>query len=117
MTMNGLRSTVLAGALAIGGLAGLDTSPALAQTYYPAAGLYNTSAGTVYIPAPGYYNTVPSSGSYGPRGYGYTSPRAIYRPPMRSNRSGGAPANHPPHYSGALHSPQRRGFDSARHGR
>jgi hypothetical protein len=116
-----LKAATLAVALT---LLGLGSSVALGQGppvyYYPAAGYYSTTAGTVYIPAPGYYYNTPATVSarpsyaYAPtpsnsgRSYGYTVR------PIR--RVGGGP-NNPPFYESALHSLHGRGYDSARHGR
>lgn len=120
-----IRTLAVAGALAILTLGATSaqaqgTPPAY---YYPGAGYYATTAGTVYIPAPGYYYDVPARfvaptvPAYGPTtgpgwGYGYG-----YRPSMgyRTRRGGGP--NNPPYYSSAVHSLHGRGIDSSRHGR
>jgi hypothetical protein len=115
------KAATLAVALA---LLGLGSSVARAQGppvyYYPAAGYYSTTAGTVYIPTPGYYYNTPATVSVQPS-YAY-APAPRYRGwsygstirPIR--RVGGGP-NNPPYYESALHSLHGRGYDSARHGR
>jgi hypothetical protein len=102
------------------GLASLLVTATRAQGpsafYYPSAGSYATTAGTVYIPAPGYYYNVPArvaAPAYavpprtGPTAPSYTTPGLVGRP--RSSN--------PPYYSSAVHSLHGRGIDSSRHGR
>lgn len=128
-----LRKLTVAGVLAIGTGLGLEATSARAQGYapvsppayyYPAAGHYATTLGTVYIPTPGYYHNVPARFA-APTSYVYaptTRPGWTYGYGDRSSagyraRRGGGGPNNPPYYSSALHSLHGRGIDSGRHGR
>lgn len=135
-----LKTVAVVGTLAIGALLAIGApaaraqgdAPGASQTfYYPSAGHYATTAGSVYIPAPGYYYNVPAGYAATPSyGYGYApAPRYSYPGPSYgyayrygpssgySPRRGGGGPNNPPYYSGAQHSLHGRGFDSGRHGR
>lgn len=128
-----LQTLAFVGALAISSALTIGVTSARAQDYapggspayyYPGAGYYGTTAGTVYIPAPGYYYNVPAQQA-APTSYGFApatrpgwSYSSGYQPsPGYGVRRGGWNPNNPAYYSGAVHSLHGRGWDSGQHGR
>jgi hypothetical protein len=136
-----LKTLAVVGTLAIGALLAVGAPAAHAQGYppgasqtfyYPSAGYYATTAGSVYIPAPGYYYNVPANYAATPPTVYAPAPRYTYPGPgygygygfwpsygysgYSAPRGGGGP-NNPPYYSGAQHTLHGRGWDSGSHGR
>jgi hypothetical protein len=112
-----LTTAVLTGALTLFTL-GTARAQAPAVYYYPASGLYQTTAGTVAIPAAGYYYNVPAAYAAAP----YAAAPAMYYAPAprvatyRPHAAYSSNPNNPPYYMGGMHSLHARGHDSSRHG-